>query len=93
VHLPDQEEIGDCRTKQPKDEVGSPIPVKHDGEQENDIIPELSRTNEIADQEQGQKIEQEYVAAEYHNSSSISDRKNTKSKDSTKQSVSIIPTP
>jgi hypothetical protein len=90
VHQLDQKEVGYGGTKQPKDEVRSAPSIEHNGEQQDDIIPESFRTHKVAYQEKGQKVEQEYIATEYHNSSNIRNCKDIKSKHSTKRNDSIF---
>ena len=65
-HRPDDEIIDDTLADKEKHEVGRAVGIKHEGEEQERVVSEFLRRDEIRYQEDGQKKEKENVAAEYH---------------------------
>ena len=66
VHSLDYIEVGDSRGQEDEDEVGCAPGIEDDGGEEQHQIAPFGWHKEIDGQKDWQEIEQEYMAAEYH---------------------------
>jgi hypothetical protein len=65
-HRPNDEIIDNAFADKQKHKVGGTVGIKHDGEEQERIVSEFLRRNEIGYHEDRQKKEKEYVTTEYH---------------------------